>query len=76
MKVGGAEAPLEAALDDFFYEVTDFLSEADEKSTDYRAGVFSTLTMLNSYLDTFDIDQSRFRRPLPDLDFWFLGKAK
>lgn len=63
-------------LRDFLYEVPDLLAEADKKGAEFRAGVFSTLSMLDSYLQSFDIDQSRFSRPMPNLDAWFLGHAK
>jgi hypothetical protein len=63
-------------LRDFLYEVPDLLAEADKECPDHRAGVFSALTMLDSYMKSFEIDQSRFARQMPNLDAWFLGPSK
>ncbi len=60
-------------LRDFLYEIPDFLAEADQKSADYRAGVFHTLGMLDHYLKSFEVDQSRFARQMPDVESWFIG---
>ena len=59
-------------LRDFLYEVPDFLAEADKESSDYRAGVFHAFGVLDHYLKSFEIDQSRFARRMPDLESWFI----
>lgn len=63
-------------LRDFLYEVPDFLAEADNESGDYRAGVFHAFGLLAHYLNSFEIDQSRFARQMPDIESWFIGNAK
>ena len=62
-------------LRDLLYELPDFLAEADRESPDYRAGVHAMGCMLESYLNNFNIDQSKFARPMPNIDAWFLGKT-
>jgi hypothetical protein len=63
-------------LRDLLYEIPDLLAEADQQESAYRAGVFSALSMLDSYLNSFQVDQSRFARRMPNLDSWFLEQAK
>ena len=63
-------------LRDFLYEVPDLLAKADKETADFRAGVFSTLSMLDHYLQSFEIDQARFARQMPNLDTWYLGHVK
>lgn len=59
-------------LRDIFFEIHDFLEAAKVESREYQAGAFSALTILAQQLVTFEIDQSRFARQMPDLDAWFL----
>ena len=59
-------------LRDFIYEVPELLREADRESRDYQTGVFDALGLIEHKLNSFDIDQSRFARQMPDLEAWFL----
>jgi hypothetical protein len=59
-------------LRDLLYEIPDLLSEAGQESREYQAGVFHALGLLRHKLETFEIDQSRFARQMPDVEAWFL----
>lgn len=59
-------------LRDLIYEIPDLLTEADSESTDYRMGMFHALGLLKHKLDSFEIDQSRFAKQMPDVEAWFL----
>lgn len=63
-------------LRDFLYEIPDLLAEAEKESRDYQAGVFHALGLLEIKLNSFEIDQSRFARQMPDIEGWFLRGTK
>jgi hypothetical protein len=63
-------------LRDLIYEIPDLLADADKESSDYRAGVFHALGLLKFKLNSFEIDQSRFARQMPDIEGWFLRGTK
>jgi hypothetical protein len=58
-------------LRDIIYELYDFLDEAGKnKDTSYRMGVYSVVKILAEQMKSFNIDQSRFARQMPDIDLW------
>ena len=59
-------------LRDLIYEVPDLLREADGESREYQAGVWHALGLLESKLNTFEIDQSRLARQMPDVEAWII----
>ena len=59
-------------LRDLIFEIPELLDEADKETRDYQAGVFHALGLLESKLSSFEIDQSRFARQMPDVESWFL----
>ena len=59
-------------LRDLIFEIPELLEEADKESRDYQAGVWHALGLLEHKLETFEIDQSRFARQMPDIESWFL----
>ena len=69
-------SPEQLMLRDLIYEISDFLDEADKQSREYQVGVWHALDLLRSKLDTFEIDQSRFARQMPDVEGWFLRGEK
>lgn len=60
-------------LRDLIFEIPEFLRDASKESRDYQAGVFHALGLLQSKINSFDIDQSQFAHQLPDIEAWFLG---
>ena len=63
-------------LRDLIYEIPDLLDKADRATRDYQVGVFHALGLLESKLSSFEIDQSRFARQMPDVEGWFLRGEK
>jgi hypothetical protein len=63
-------------LRDLIYELPDLLKDAEKEDRNYQAGVFHTLALLDHKLNSFEIDQSRFARQMPDLEAWFLRGAQ
>ena len=56
-------------LRDIIYELHDLVDDAvKEHDGMYRLGVYSIASLLKHQLETFEIDQSRFARQMPDLD--------
>jgi len=62
-------------LRDLIYELPDLLADADRNCPSYRAGVYAVVGMLKNHLGSFEIDQSRFARQMPDVDAWYLRKT-
>ena len=63
-------------LRDLIYEIPDLLADADKESREFQHGVFTALHLLKFKLESFEIDQSRFARQMPDIEGWFLrGKS-
>ena len=61
-------------LRDLIYEIPDLLAEADKESREYQFAVASVAKLLEEKLNTFEIDQSRFARQMPDVDAWLHGR--
>ena len=59
-------------LRDFIYEIPEFLKDAEKQTREYQAGVFHALALLDSKLNSFEINQSRFARQMPDIEAWFI----
>ena len=57
-------------LRDLIYEIPDLLAEAEKGSPEFRRGVFVALTLLEFKLNSFEIDQSRFAKQMPDIEEW------
>ena len=58
-------------LRDLIYEIPELLAEADMQSREFQHGVFSALRLLEWKLQSFEIDQSRFARQMPDIEAWY-----
>ena len=58
-------------LRDLIYEIPELLAEADTQSREFQHGVFSALRLLECKLQSFEIDQSRFARQMPDIEAWY-----
>ncbi len=58
-------------LRDFLYEIPDLLDDAKRESSAFQYGVFTVLSLLESKLKAFEIDQSRFVRRMPDIEAWY-----
>jgi len=58
-------------LRDLIYEIPELLEEADKESREFQRGVFEALRLLEFKLQTFEIDQSRFARQMPDVEAWY-----
>lgn len=58
-------------LRDLIFEIPELLAEADKESRDFQHGVYTALRLLEFKLDSFEIDQSRFARQVPDIEAWF-----
>ena len=56
-------------LRDIIFELHDLVDDAvKQPDSGYRFGVYSIASVLKHQLETFEIDQSRFARQMPDLD--------
>ncbi|WP_423142817.1 hypothetical protein ACOYW6_05560 [Parablastomonas sp. CN1-191] len=58
-------------LRDLIYEIPDLLVDADKENRDFQHGVFTALRLLEWKLQSFEIDQSRFTRQMPDIEAWY-----
>jgi hypothetical protein len=63
-------------LRDLIYEIHEILAEAEHESREYQHGVREGALRLEEKLNSFEIDQSRFRRQMPDIDAWYHGRLK
>ena len=63
-------------LRDLLYEIPELLSEADRNENEYRRGVNEALRLLERKLKAFGIDQTRFARPMPDIERWYFRGLK
>jgi hypothetical protein len=62
-------------LHDLIYEINEALEEAREAPVHERLGLRRIAKLFEIKLETFEIDQSKFARPLVDVDAWFAGKT-
>jgi hypothetical protein len=64
-------------LRDLIYEIHDELEQANqEELPGYRLGVLRIASLLQQKLESFNIDQSRFARQMPDVEAWYFGSVK
>jgi hypothetical protein len=62
-------------LCDVIYELYDLLDEASkDPNSSFRMGVYSVVKVLSDQMKAFEIDQSKYPRPMPDVDAWLAGK--
>ena len=58
-------------LRDLIYEIPELLAEAEQENRDFQHGVFTALRLLEWKLESFEIDQSRFARQMPNIEGWY-----
>ena len=58
-------------LRDLIYEIPELLVEADREGREFQHGVFTALRLLEWKLESFEIDQSRFARQMPNIETWY-----
>ncbi|MES2988596.1 MAG: hypothetical protein V4808_11875 [Pseudomonadota bacterium] len=63
-------------LRDVVYELNEMLETSVGQSDDYRAGMFHVAGVLYHQLETFEIDQSEWPRPMINPETWYLGGSK
>jgi hypothetical protein len=69
----GADYSAANMIQDVVSEINELLEESSGASDDYRAGVFHAAGILFHKLNSFEIDQSKWNRPMIDPERWYLG---